>query len=197
MTTTTTRSAATIASIAIAIGLLAGCTPEPAPTNSSTPNPTSSESATGYPAPESESEAVENAERTIATFLKVRGEVNAAGGTDAEPLAELATGPALKLAVDDAARVVELGWTTEGALIFEPQSAYAVDLVAEDGASFAFSSVNVTGCQDISEYKIFNADGTPALQPSDKRAILEFNVIWEPTSRLWLVNSVVAPGQTC
>lgn len=197
MTTKTSRSLAALITAVVALSALAGCTPDPEPVTPTSSTPTPEESVVGVPAPESESEAIDNAERTIATYLKVRGEINAAGGTDTTPLEELATGPALQLALDDAGRVVELGWKTEGALSFEPQSAYAVDLVAEDGTAYPYSSANVTGCQDLSEYKIFNSDGTPAQQPADKRAILEFNVIWEPSLKLWLVNSVVVPGQTC
>jgi hypothetical protein len=196
MKTTNSRRIAALVIAAVAISVLAGCTPEPTPTNSTTASPTPSDTATGFPAPESESEAIDNAERTIATFLKLRGEVNAAGGEDTSGLETIATGPALRLALDDAARVIELKWKTEGALVFEPENAYAVDLVDADGKAFSFSSVNVTGCQDGSNFKVFNSDGTAAQQPAPRNE-LEFNVIWDPTVELWLVNTVIATGATC
>ncbi len=177
--------------------VLSGCTPEPGPepTTTSTPSPTPTLSTD--PAPQNEEEAIAAAEDAIAEYLQVRGEVNASGGTDTEALVAVSTGPALQIALDSAARVVELGWKTEGALEFTPTTGYAVDLVGQDGASYPFSSVTVTGCQDSSNYKVFEADGSPAQQPEQQRNEIEFNVIWEPVEETWLVNNALATGATC
>lgn len=178
--------------------MLTGCTPAdpdptPEPTETSTPEPT----ATTAPAPESEAEAIAAGEQAIATYLEVRADINAAGGTETDPLKALATGPALRLALDDAGRIAEASYKTEGVLEFSSTMGYAVDLVGQDGTAYPFSSVNITGCQDGSNYKVFNSDGTPAQQPTEQRNVLEFNVIWEPNEQLWLVNTVIATGETC
>jgi hypothetical protein len=199
MTTKTSRIFAELIVTAAMVSVLAACTPDPQPTAITSSSPSASPSQTSFavPAPEDESEAIDFAERTIDRFLEVRGEVNAAGGTDTDELGQVATGPALRIALDDAARVVELGWKSEGALTFEPATAYAVDLVAEDGTSYPFSSVNVTGCQDGTNYTGTNPDGTPIQRPANLRAEIEFNVIWDPNLTLWLVNSIIATGATC
>lgn len=198
MTTThryrlTIALAATVAASAL---VLTGCVPEPAPTPTVTDTATPTPTATTDPQPESESEAIDAAELAIDDYLYVRGKVNADGGTDTEALEEVASGNALQVAVESANRVVELNWTTEGQLSFDPTDSYATTLEGE-GVSIPFASVSVTGCQDGSGYKVFEEDGTPAQQPAEQRNVLEFRVIWEPTRELWLVSDVLATGETC
>lgn len=198
MTTTNRhRLAITLTGLAAAAALvLTGCTPEPAPTpttsNTATPTPTS----TTDPQPQSESEAIAAAELAIDDYLYVRGQVNATGGTDTTPLEEVASGQALQVAVDDAGRVAEGGLRTEGQISFSSTDAYATTLEA-DGVSVPFGSVIVTGCQDGTGYDIFNADGTPAQQPTEQRNVFEFNVIWHPELELWVVSNLTFLGQTC
>ena len=187
--------ALTVTAAAVAI-VLTGCVtpPKPTPTPTDTPSPTPT--ATTDPQPESESEAIDAAELAIDDYLYIRGQVNADGGADTSPLETVASGNALQLALDDAGRVVENGWKTEGQLSFDPTDAYATTLEGE-GVSVPFGSVNVTGCQDGTGYDVFNADGTPAQQPEVQRNRFEFNVIWEPTKELWLVSNVLYLGETC
>lgn len=190
------RLAIAITAAAVLGGLmLAGCTPvDPGPTlTTATPTPTPT--ATTDPQPESEAEAIEGAELAIDDYLFVRSQVNADGGTDTTPLETVATGHALQVAVDDAGRVVELGWRTEGQLSFDPTSSYAAPLTLE-GETFEFSSISVTGCQDGTGYRVFEADGKEQT-PDTERNVLEFTVIWAPDRELYLVNNIIDLGQTC
>ncbi|PPG77500.1 hypothetical protein C5D98_15060 [Rathayibacter rathayi] len=208
MNTTTTHSAfkrrtgpLLIGAALVGVLALAGCTPDAAgPTTTpttTTPTPTPTPTETGVPAPQSEDEAVDAAEDVIGRYLLVRSQVNAAGGTDTAPLDTVATGTALQIAKDDAARIVTDKNTVSGQLKFERISAYAGDLQSPDGTITPFGSATVTGCQDGSEYKLFNADGSAAQQPTNLRNVLEFTAIWEPSDGTWLVQNVVATGSTC
>ena len=197
--TTTHRYRLTIALAATAAAsalVLTGCVPEPTPTPTITETATPTPTATTDPQPESESEAIDAAELAIDDYLYVRAKVNGDGGTDVEALEEVSSGNALAIAVESANRVVENDWTVQGQISFDPTDSYATTLEGE-GVSVPFGSVSVTGCQDGSGYKIFNADGTPAQQPTDLRNVIEFRVIWEPTRELWLVSDARATGETC
>jgi hypothetical protein len=196
---TTNRSRLTIAltaTVAAVALVLTGCVPEPTPTPTDTTTPTPTPTATTDPQPESESEAIDAAELAIDDYLYIRGKVVADGGIDIEPLDEVASGTALRIAQEEAGRVAENEWRVQGQLSFDPTSSYATTLEGE-GVSVPFASVSVTGCQDGSGYNIFNPDGTPAQQPTERRNVLEFRVIWEPTRELWLVSDVLATGETC
>lgn len=197
--TTTHRYRLTIAIAATAAAsalVLTGCVPGPAPTPTVTETATPTPTATTDPQPESESEAIDAAELAIDDYLFVRAEVNGDGGTDTTPLEDVASGNALRIAIEDAQRIVDGNNTTTGQLSFDPTDSYAVTLEGE-GVSVPFGSVSVTGCQDGSGYKIFEQDGTPVQQPAEQRNVLEFRVIWEPSRELWLVSDVLATGATC
>lgn len=202
-TTAKRRATGTLLIGAALVGVLtlAGCTPEaPAPTptaTSASPTPTPTPTPTVAPAPQNEDEAVKAAEDAIDRYLSVRASVNAAGGTDTAPLNAVATGTALQVAQDDAGRIAADKNTVTGVLKFEPQTAYAANLTAPDGTVTPFGSATVTGCQDGSDYKLFNPDGSAAQQPTNQRNVIEFTAIWEPTSGTWLVQNVTATGSTC
>lgn len=198
-----THNRRTLAVLAVATAgvlALAGCTPQdnkptPAPTSAS-PSPTPTSTTTGVPAPTNETEAIDGATDGIDRFLAVRGEVNAAGGTQTDRLSEVSTGPALQIALDSAARVVEKGWITSGALVFEKQSAYASAVTLADGSSNPFGAAIVTGCQDGSKYTITDGAGNPVKQP-EPRNIIEFTVVYDQPTSSWLVQNAIAPGGTC
>lgn len=199
---TRTRGALAIGVALTGILLLAGCTTdEPGPTKNPSSSSTHSEIPTPTPTkaapPASEEEALDASRAAIDTYLKVRGEVNAAGGTDTAPLDAVATGPALVIAQQDAGRIVADKNKTSGTLKFEFQTGYATDLTAQDGTAYPFSNTEITGCQDGNDYKILNADGTPAQRPTNLRNVLIFNAIWSPTAEQWLVQNVQDGGATC
>lgn len=194
-----TRTLALATMIAGAL-VLVGCAPvTPGPngqhSHSSTPKPTATLSTD--PAPQSEDEAVNAAERTIANALHVRAQVNQAGGKDTSPLEKIATGTELQQDEADAQRINQGGFTVKGELKFEPSSGYANDLTAADGKKYPFASATITGCQDGSGYKVFNADGSAAQQPTQQRNQFEVHVIWDPTVKLWLVENTIVTGETC
>lgn len=192
-----THRIAIVIAAAAAVGLtLAGCVPgaEPTPTASHTTTPTPT--ATTDPQPQSEGEATAAAELAIADFLYIRGQVNAAGGTDTAPLEEIATDRALQLAIDDAGRIAEGGLRTEGQISFTPTLSYA-NTLENSTTNIPFGYASVVGCQDGSSYKIFNSDGTPAQQPTQLRNEIQFDVIWDPAVELWLVYKVVVTGASC
>jgi hypothetical protein len=205
-----TRGLLMVVPALLSIALLAGCAPEvglantpsstpvPAPP-SSTPTADSSPSATPDEipggAPATEEVAVDGAEQAIADFLRIRGEVDSSGGVDTAPLEAISSGAALEVALGSARRVVELNWTTTGQLVFEPTQGYATDAQAVDGTTIPFGGAFITGCQDGKSYLVTNADGTPANTPA--RNELEFTVLWNTLENKWLVDNVIATGQTC
>lgn len=210
MNPTTTHSAVKrrtgpllIGAALVGVLALAGCTPDAAgPTSSpsattATPTPTPTPTEAGVPAPQTEDEAVDAGTAAINDYLRIRGEVNASGGTNTAPLEAIATGTALTVAQEDAQRIATDKKTTAGALKFEFQTGYATELVATDGTTYPFASATITGCQDASDYSITLADGTAAQRPDSLRSVLEFTTLWEPTLKTWLVQNVTATGSTC
>lgn len=196
------RTLLTVTSLTAGALLLAGCvtTPTDDPTPSSTPSatasPTPSPTPTEATAPTSDSEAVAAAEEVISRFYEVRGEVNAAGGSDVEPLTQVATENALAVATQDAERIAVDGKTTSGALAFTSNEAYSSDLTDSAGTVYPFSAVSVTGCQDGSNYSIRLADGTEPQRP-DPRAEIQITVIFDPAISTWLVQDLRATGAAC
>ncbi len=183
--------------------LLSSCSPaQPAPTvPSETTAAQTPESPTPSPepmssAPKSEEEAKSSAESTISKYLTLRGEVNAAGGTDTAPLRSVADGQALIVAEEDAARVATDKKTTSGQLTFEPISSIVSDITA-NGVSLPFHTVTVTGCQDGSNYNITLADGSEAMRPSSRRSLIAMTVLFDPNFNSWLVNYVEAKEGSC
>lgn len=199
------------AAIVTALGatLLTGCAPtepdstaSPVPTTqSSTPTPT----PTRLDAPQSEEEAIEHAKAAIANILTVQGTINAAGGVDATPYNDLATGKGLEVYLDDANRIahgplanedaenVEGQAKTEGALKFEVQTAYG-----QEFNGIPNGLVIVPGCMDGTDYKITTADGKPAYRPESVRTKVEFQVTYDAERGAWLIyNQIGFVGETC
>jgi hypothetical protein len=213
--TITRRSSTAAASALLTVLLLTSCTTEPDATPSSpssTPVPAPPSSTPGVspspsrapgapvtaPSPASDEDATTGAAEAVEQFLIVRAQVNAAGGTDTTPLEAVSTGRALALAQQDAAFIAEGMYRVEGRLKFDTTTAYAGTLTTADGAtSYPFASVTVTGCQDGSEYRIFNPDGTPAPQPPDPRSVIELTAIWEPNLGTWMVENGFAKDESC
>lgn len=198
-TTRNTRAALLVASVITGALLLTGCTPSPAattrpsPTKTTTPTPTPT--ATKAAAPASEDEAVKAATVAIDHFLEVRGKVNAAGGKDPAPLSGVATGPALTIVTADAKRLADAGSKSTGVIVYSVQTAYASDLV-QGGVTIPFGTVNTSGCQDGSNYKVFDKSGNPVQQP-EGNSIINMTVVYSPQDENWLVQNVTASGVKC
>lgn len=188
-----------LAAGALALGLiLAGCaTPDSTHTTTATqsPTPTPTPTSTTIAAPKTQDDAVTAGTLAFDQYLKVRAKVNAAGGTDTAPLETVSTGQALTVAKADAGRVAQGKLVTKGRLTFTVTNAYASDLTA-GAKKIPYGTANLTGCQDGSGYKIFNADGTPAQQP-DGNYQLSVMVIYNPSTSSWLVENVIATGKKC
>lgn len=202
---TTKRILTALTAIAIGGMLLAGCTPSADPT----PKPTESsatpeETRNPVAPPESEEEAIEAADAVLTEFFEVRGEVNAAGGTDTAPLEELATGAALTRVLADAKQIaegpqlnvdgenVEGPAKTEGAITYERITAYGQDWEGVENGL-----VTINACQDLSDYKIFASDGSAGMQPEEKRTTFDYQVIYDSNAQAWLVYDLISLGETC
>lgn len=205
MTPTTKRLA--LAGIIAASLALAGCTGNPAPapsTPSSTPTPTSTALNTPVDAPKTQNDAIEQAQTVLATWYKVRGEVEAAGGTNTEPLKQLSTGQALQTAEDSASRIANGPLLNEdgksisgsskatGALTFTPSTAYGQKW---NGVNNGL--VTIDGCQDASNRHVTTHDGKPAMKSPNPRIKLEYQVSYDIKSKLWLVLKQVDLQATC
>ncbi len=204
---TTKRLIPTLAAIALGSMLLAGCTPTPEPTPT-TPSPTPSETSNEpitYDPPADEAEATSAAQDTIHQLLTVDSEVRAGGGTDTARFEDLATSNALEIFTNLATRIakgpianedgenVEGQATFEGAIIFEPETAYG-----QEFNGIPNGLVLVPGCDDISNTKITTADGKPAYRPESDRLKVEYQVTYDADRKLWLVsNRIEFQGQTC
>lgn len=201
------RTAPTLAGLVIVAAILTGCTGSPEPTETTgTPSPTATSiEPTTYAPPADEAEAITAAEETINRLLTVQAEVSAAGGTDPAPYESVATGPALEIYTDDATRInkgpilnedqesIEGQATVEGAIIFEPLTAYSQPNVQ----GTLHGLVTVPGCLDISELKITTADGSPAMQNPSLRNKVEYQVIYVEDQETWLVYNRIELGETC
>lgn len=203
MNITRTLTAAT--ALVAATLLIAGCTteagPEPTPTQSSA---APEETRGPVAAPESEEEAIEAAESVLTEWFEVRGEVNAAGGTDTAPLEDLSTGAALERVLADAKQIsegpqlnvdgenIEGPAKTEGAITYEAVAAYGQEWEGVENGL-----VTVNACQDLSNYKIFASDGSAGMQPENKRTTFDYQVIYDADRQAWLVYDLISLGETC
>lgn len=195
-----------IAGIIAAALTLTACTgtgnqnPTTSPTDTATPSPT----ATTVAPPADEEEAITNADAALTNWLAVRGEVNAAGGTDTDRLEALAVGRALELTLNDAATIaegpvlnesgqnVEGPATTEGAFVHETITAYS-----QQYEDITHGLVTLNACQDASGYVITTNDGSPAMRPENPRVVVDYQVIYEAERQAWLVYDVISLGETC
>ncbi len=204
----TKRPASLIAAaVAIAGALtLAGCTgtqpPVSSPTvsTSETPTPT----PTTFEPPADEAEAIAAAESTIARLMTIQAEVDQAGGTDTAAYDAVATGKALQLYVANSTRVAEGPLlnedgesidgqsTVEGAITFEPISAYG-----QEWQDIPNGLVIVPGCLDTTDLKITTADGKPAMKNPNPRNKVEYHVGYDVDRKTWLVNDRIDLGETC
>jgi hypothetical protein len=200
----TPKATASKKRIVLAVGalvlgtLLAGCTtPNPTPTtaltHTATPTPTAT--PTKVAAPKTQDDAVTEGTLAFDQYLKIRAQVNAAGGTNTAPLEKVATGQALTVAKADAGRVAQGKLVTKGRLVFTVTNAYA-SVLTTGSTKIPYGTANLTGCQDGSGYKIYNADGTPAQQPQGNYE-LSVMVIYNPSTSSWMVENVVATGKKC
>lgn len=203
MNLTRTLTAAT--ALVAATLLIAGCTadagPKPTPSQSS-----AAAEATREPVapPANEEEAITAAESVLTEWFEVRGEVNAAGGTDTAPLEELSTGNALDIAVRAAEEVstgpllnvdkenIDGPIKTEGAFTHEMIGAYG-----QEWEGVGNGLVTINACQDASDYKLFASDGSEGLRPENLRNVFDFQVIYDADREAWLVYDIVNLNETC
>ena len=188
-----TKRLALVGAIAAAMTLSActsGGPTGPTITPSNTPTPT----ATAGPVapPESEDEAIDAATTVLNQSLIVRGEVNAAGGTDTARYDSLMTGPALQKAQQEAALTVENGDVTSGAVTIEIVSAYAAEW---EGTEFGL--VTLPTCTDFSTYVINTSDGSPAPRPDNLQIPVDYQVVYVEDAQAWKVYDTIVTGDTC
>ena len=204
----TKRPASLIAAaVAIAGALtLAGCTgtqpPVSSPTVSTSETPT--QTPTAFEPPADEAEAIAAAEATITRLLTIQAEVDQAGGTDTAAYDAVATGKALQLYVANSTRIAEGPLlnedgesidgqsTVEGAITFEPLSAYG-----QEWQDVPNGLVIVPGCLDTTDLKITTADGKPAMQNPNPRNQVEMHVTYDADLKSWLVYDQISLGETC
>lgn len=200
-----TRTLTATTALVAATLLIAGCTTEAGPT----PTPTQSSAApveTRGPVapPESEDEAIEAADAVLTEWFEVRGEVNAAGGTDTAPLEDLSTGNALDVGLKTAAEVstgpllnvdmqnIEGPIQTEGAFTHEMIGAYGQEWEGVENGL-----VTINACLDGSDYKLFASDGSEGMRPENLRNVFDFQVIYDADRQAWLVYDLITLDETC
>lgn len=203
MNLTRTLTAAT--GLVVATLLIAGCTTEAGPKPTPSQSSAAPEETRGpVAAPESEDEAIEAAEAVLTEWFEVRGEVNAAGGTDTAELEELSTGTALERAVGDAAEIasgpllnvdgenIEGQVTAEGAITYETVTAYGQEWEGTENGL-----VTINACQDASDYKLTASDGSAGMTPESLRNTFDYQVIYDAERQAWLVYDLISLGETC
>lgn len=204
----TKRPASLIAAAVVIAGALtlAGCTgtqpPVSSPTvsTSETPTPT----PTSFEPPADEAEAIAAAEATITRLFEIQAEVDQAGGTDTAAYDAVATGKALQFYVANSTRIAEGPLlnedgesidgqsTVEGAITFEPLSAYG-----QEWQDVPNGLVIVPGCIDTSDLRITTADGKPAMRNPNPRNQVEMHVVYDTDRKTWLVYDQISLGETC
>ena len=204
---TSKRLITALTAIALSGMILAGCTSTAAPTpgpSTTSPTPTPS-TGTKVPPPANEDEAIASAKDVLTKWFKVRGEVNAAGGTDTTPIESLSTGRALTVAVESANRIatgplvnednvsVDGPSTTEGQITFETIAAYG-----QERSGVENGLVTINACQDSTGYKIITNDGKPALvDQNNARLVYDYQVIYDAEKQAWLVSDLINTGSKC
>lgn len=203
MNLTRTLTAAT--ALVAATLLIAGCTAEAGPKPTPSQSSAAPEETRGPVAPPaSEEEAIEAAEAVLTEWFEVRGEVNAAGGTDTAELEELSTGTALERALADAKTIaegpllnvdsksIEGPIKTEGAITYETKTAYGQEWEGTENGL-----VTINACQDGTDYKLFASDGSEGMRPADLRTTFDYQVVYDADSEAWLVYDLISLGETC
>ena len=148
--------------------------------------------------------AIAAAEATITRLLTIQAEVDQAGGTDTAAYDAVATGKALQLYVANSTRIAEGPLlnedgesidgqsTVEGAITFEPLSAYG-----QEWQDVPNGLVIVPGCLDTTDLQITTADGKPAMKNPNPRNQVEYHVGYDVDRKTWLVNDRIDLGETC
>lgn len=204
---TSKRIITALTAVALSGMLLAGCTSTAAPTpepSTASPTPTPTTGAK-VPPPADEDEAIASATDVLTEWFKVRGEVNAAGGTDTAPIETLSTGRALSVALESANRIatgplvnednvsVDGPSTTEGQITFETIAAYG-----QEQSGIENGLVTINACQDSTGYTITTNDGKPALvDPNNARLVYDYQVVYDAERQAWLVSDLINTGSKC
>lgn len=198
------RTLAAAATFTVAALLMTACAPAAVETPKPTQTTAAPETMAPVAPPESEEEAVAAAEEVLTKWFEVRGEVNAAGGTETAPLEELSIGNALEATLNDAAHIasgpqlnvdgenIDGPVTTEGAIRYETVSAYG-----QEWEGIENGLVTINACQDGSEYKVFASDGSPGMQPEEQRLTFDYQVTYNAERQAWLVYDLVSLNEPC
>jgi hypothetical protein len=166
---------AVAASLMLAMAL-AGCSP-------SNPTPTPTRTAS-VPVFTSDAQALKAATEAYAAYLKMSDTIAHEGGADPERIKQYATGDALSLFMQGAAKYKEasahsIGQTTAGAYKFQ---------------SVTNSRVRFYVCEDISNVELLDAAGRSLVVPGrDPKTAFEVTAI-ETNARLLIESRNVWPG---
>lgn len=203
-TTSRHRVLGTVAGVIIGSALLAGCTTQPeadptpsaTTTKTATPTPTPTPTATGVAAPATDEEAQAEAGKTLQAETAAFDTVLKNGGDGADVLKKYATGPELER-LEQGAKAAQIDKTTrEGHRVVTVLSGYSAPLNA-NGKEVAHGSVTLTVCNDISNVKDLEADGSAAPRPQWNENKLEVDLIYSPDDRAWFVRNSQQVATTC
>ena len=198
------RTLAAAATFTVAALLMTACAPAAVETPKPTQTTAAPETMAPVAPPESEEEAVAAAEEVLTKWFEVRGEVNAAGGTDTEQLEALSTGTALERVLADAEQIangpllnvdevnIDGPIKTEGAITYESKSAYGQEWEGVENGL-----VTINACQDGTDYKLFASDGSEGMRPAELRTTFDYQVIYDASREAWLVYDLISLGETC
>ncbi|WP_102191304.1 hypothetical protein [Microbacterium aurantiacum] len=198
------RTIAAAATFTVAALLMTACAPAAVETPKPTQTTAAPETMAPVAPPESEEEAVAAAEEVLTKWFEVRGEVNAAGGTDTEQLEALSTGTALERVLADAEQIangpllnvdevnIDGPIKTEGAITYESKSAYGQEWEGVENGL-----VTINACQDGTDYKLFASDGSEGMRPAELRTTFDYQVIYDASREAWLVYDLISLGETC
>lgn len=163
----------------------------PAPTRSATPTPSSEVSA--GPAvvgpPNSESEAIDDANRSLLGYYSASFMSGHAGGTLFTLVEPWATGPALKneqlLADYLRQKKYRLDGTPTAWSLNQGRSSATQTTEANGGRTIAFGSVQLVGCIESTNRPV--GAGAPAWTTKGKRTSIQWSVLYDATKRHWRV----------
>ena len=145
----TPRVAAMLGSAGVLAVALSGCAGAP------TPSPPSPSSASAAPIFASDEEALAAAEAAYERFLSTSVAVTNDGGSNADRLEDVASGPALVDEAAAAARFLEKGWRTAGSIGFRVSEVQSVSVPQGDQAV-----VSLYVCDDLRGLDIVDDGGT-------------------------------------
>ena len=198
-----TKHTTITATALLALATLTACTP----TNNENPNQTQTQTQTTNPTPtnttdntepiksdppKTEQEATQHAEQALQTWLTIEGDIRSNTPNDTSRAPQYATGQELKDLDENIRLANENGFDFDGQVTITIDSNQSTTTPRNNGdQQMEFASVHLYGCGDISTLGgVSTKTGEPIKYEGDSKSHpLHINVIYDPPTKTWLVNS--------